>query len=162
LGEPILEGLGVLARGEKPYPQGRAGHPMTVGGGQVVTPDSDPSALAGVNYLHLLITQTPDKPAWELTPDDVLIWGAQAVKNAEGQPYLLVFSTLPRVVGFLQRAVTAGKIQGVNKSRKFRPARVLGWGYPLLLNPSLDDLAAFQSPPVLLSIDPAEAEGADE
>lgn len=106
-------------------------------------------------YVHLLVVQSPNKPAWKLTPDDVVRWHAAAVDGA-----LLAFSSLPKAVALMQPAVVAGVIRDVNKVGKFSKATAQAWPHPVIVNPTLDDLQGRVVQYV--EIDPATAEASDE
>lgn len=108
-------------------------------------------------YVHLLIKQMPNKPIWRLTADEVVTWQAVSVRDGD-RTWLLGFSSLPKAVAFMQPAVMAGVLQGVNKVAKFSRETALGWD-GFVLNPTLDSLGGSI---VYTDIDPASAEQADE
>jgi len=110
-------------------------------------------------YLHLLIRQTPNKPAWALRPDEALDWHAVAVM-LDDQPALLAFSSLAKAVAFMQPAVLAGHIRDMNKVGKFSAQTARAWTLPLLLNPDHALLADHAQR--LVPVDPATAEQPDE
>jgi len=90
-------------------------------------------------YIFLLITQTPNKPAWKLSPGELVEWRAATVLPAAGaQPVLLGFSSLVKAVAYMQGAVLAGRLAGVNKVGKFPAAAMQAWPVPLALNPSFE------------------------
>lgn len=154
--EAALESGGVLARGEKPHRE-----PHTVDRIQQVAAQDesiDFSAYKG-RFVYLLIRQTPNKPAWALKPGETVEWQAAAVTGANG-PTLLVFSSLPRAVAFMQPAVLAGIVRDIHKIAKFSRAIASGWTCDLLLNPDLDAVAGRTI--TLLDIDAASAEAPDE
>jgi hypothetical protein len=141
----------VLARGEKPH--------MT---------DDTMARIAGVaeadqqaefkgRYVHLLIRQTPNKPAWALKPGETVTWEALALPGADA-PLMLAFSSLPNAVAFLQPAVLSGSVQDVNKVGKFSREAAQGWR--LLVNPPLDALEGKEL--VFVPVDAASAETPDE
>lgn len=125
------DGRALLLRGEKPHTEAR-----TV---DRIRQVADLDQYAG-RYLHLLIRQTPNKPAWARRADDVTTWHAAAVQGADG-PALLAFSSLPKAVAFMQPAVMQGLIRDVNKVGKFRHEVAAVWDVPLLLNPEIESLA---------------------
>jgi SAM-dependent methyltransferase len=155
--EPALaDGSGVLLRGEKPHTEQRTVDRIRqVAGQDAVT---DLAAYRG-RYVHLLVRQTPSKPAWALRPDEAIDWQVVALA-AQPQPVLLAFSSLPRAVALMQPAVMAGLIVDVNRVAKFSRDTVAGWGLPLLFNPTMDALAGQSI--TLLPVDPASAEAPDE
>jgi len=150
LAEPLLNGWAVMSRGEKPYAGGASTLERVrlgaAGGG-------------GGRYVHVLVLQSPDKPAWKLQPDEIISWGAVAL--AGQPPQVLGFSSLPKAVAFMQAAVLAGVLTGVNKVGKFSQQTAASWDFPLVLDPELDAVRD-ALPGVLVALDPAHAEAADE
>jgi hypothetical protein len=152
---------GVLMRGEKPH----------------VTADTL-ARVAGVaaqdaqgefrgRYLHLLVRQTPNRPVWALKPGEAVEWHAVALAGdslaGDGTPALLVFSSLPNAVAFMQPAVLAGRIHDVNKVGKFSRDAAQDWqarNLRVLVNPPLGALDGREI--VLVPVDPASAETPDE
>ncbi|MGH2522319.1 MAG: hypothetical protein ACRDH2_07435, partial [Anaerolineales bacterium] len=58
------------------------------------------------HFVFLLITQTPNKPAWKLAPDEKMEWRAVTlIDPATHQPALLAFSSLVKAVAFMQAAI---------------------------------------------------------
>ena len=116
--------------------------------------------------LFLLIAQTPNKPVWALTPDQVLIWGAATVLDQiSGQPTALVFTSLPKAVAFMQPAVRDNVIIGVNKVAKYAKTAAARWDFPILLNPTLEALQSakrYRLPVPLIAVDPAAAVRGEE
>ena len=141
---------GVLMRGEKPH----------------VTEDTlariesvaqrDGGEFRG-RYVHLLVRQAPNKPAWALNPGEAVVWKAVALAG-EGDPVLLAFSSLPKAVAFMQPAIVSGLVKDVNKVARFSRATAEGW--KLLINPTLEALTGHTI--VMLPVDPALAETPDE
>ena len=144
--------VGALMRGEKPHTEERTVNRVK----QVAAQDAP---VRTTRYLHLLIHQTPHKPAWRLTADDAITWQAVAVKG-DDEIVLLTFSSLPKAVEFMQPAVMAGHITNVNKIAKFKWDVVKNWPYSTILNPS-DEIFDTQAV-AMLEIDPTTAEAADE
>lgn len=144
---------GVLMRGEKPHTTEDTLERIQ----QVAEHDDNAQSLADFKgrYVHLLVRQTPNKPAWALEAGETLKWEAVTLDGA-----LLVFSSLPKAVGFMQPAVVAGKIKDVSKVAKFSRTTVQEWTQPVLLNPTLDTLNG--QPVTFIDIDPATAEKSDE
>ncbi|MDW8324995.1 MAG: hypothetical protein RMK99_00390 [Anaerolineales bacterium] len=144
-----------LFRGERP-PHGSsveriqftAGSPLPLGEGL---------GVREFPFIFLLITQTPNKPAWKLAPDEKLEWCAATVLDpANGRPALLAFTSLVKAVAFMQPAVLAGFLSGINKIGKFRAEAAQTWPLPLIVNPNFDDWrAATLGPP--LAVDPQAA-----
>ena len=139
--EPALlepEPAGVLMRGECPHPTADTlARIDSVSARDAGT--TDWSAFRG-RYVHLLVRVLPDKPAWKLAPGEVVEWRAIALERDSG-PTLLAFSSLPIAVAFLQRAVLAGAIEGVNKIARFPRASAEAWTVPLVFNASYDSVA---------------------
>jgi SAM-dependent methyltransferase len=132
----LVESLGeegVLLRGEKPHRHTRTTERILVAAAAdraLITP-----------YLHLLVRQSPNKPVWALHPDEKIEWQALALEKAEGVA-LLVFSSLPKAVAFMQPAVMQGLVRDINKVAKFRRETAQGWPLPLILNPDIEILTA--------------------
>ncbi|HYO87269.1 MAG TPA: hypothetical protein VER79_01405 [Candidatus Limnocylindrales bacterium] len=129
---------GVLLRGERPHTT--ADTLARVEGGAVRDAEVTDWTVFRGRYVHLLVQVTPNKPTWKLAPGEPVTWAATAVEK-DGQPALLAFSSLPNAVAFLQRAVLAGVVQGVNKVAKFPRAEAQAWPQALIFNPALDVLA---------------------
>jgi hypothetical protein len=125
---------GVLMRGEKPHVEERTVDRIK----QVAERDEDALDLAAYNgrYIHLLIKQSPDKPAWKMEAGETVEWEAVTV-GSNGASMALAFSSLPKAVSFMQTAVMAGKIKGVSKIAKFHRDTAQAWPFLILLNPSL-------------------------
>lgn len=140
LAEETLAGLGLIGRGEKGT--------LAV---QQSTGTSRPSYQAPHPlYLHLLITQKPNRPPWEKVSEEEIRWEAQVATEREtGQDVLLAFTSLVKAVAFMQPAILAGLIHDVNQMGKFRRETVEAWGRPVLVNPALDDLQGATSRYVL-------------
>ena len=118
----------------------------------------DPAAYTG-RYIHLLIRQTPNKPAWALRDGETVTWEAVALGQGD-EGVLLAFSSLPKAVSFMQPAVLRGAIVGVSKVAKFSRETAAGWLHRLLLNP---DVSVLDGRGVtFVPIDPASAETPDE
>lgn len=109
-------------------------------------------------WLYLLVQQTPNLPAWKLSPETPITWSAVAI-HGDDQPVLLAFSSLPKAVAFMQPAVMAGVIRDVNKVPKFDRERAHDWPR-VLLNPTLDTIRTEQI--TGYEIDPNTAEAPDE
>ncbi|RMF79162.1 MAG: hypothetical protein D6737_12460 [Chloroflexi bacterium] len=156
--EPALpDGSGVLIRGEKPHTTADTIARVE----QVAQRDDNTDDLDSYRgrYVHLLVVQTPNKPAWALQPDETITWEALAITSAEA-PLLLAFSSLPRAVNFMQQAIVAGTMQGINKMPKFKREVVQSWTHSVILNPAPDILDDHSIQ--MLPIDPDTAEAPDE
>ncbi len=155
--EPALDDLGVLIRGEKPHSAGDPHRRIQ----SVARRDADSLEMQRFRgrYLHLLIQQQPNMPAWARAPDDTISWRAAAIA-APPQPILLAFSSLPKAVGFMQPAVLAGVVRDVNKVGKFSRETAQIWSFGLRINPTLESLRGERI--VYIDIDPASAEAPDE
>jgi hypothetical protein len=113
-------------------------------------------------FFFIPVTQTPNKPVWRLEPDEKIVWQAPTrLDPASGQPNLLVFSSLLRAVAFMQRAVLANTVQGINKVGKFPNALVKGWGQSFLLNPTFHVVRGLVPGPSV-DVDPQVAITGDE
>ncbi|MGH2523683.1 MAG: hypothetical protein ACRDH2_14360, partial [Anaerolineales bacterium] len=78
------------------------------------------------------------------------------IDPATHQPALLAFSSLVKAVAFMQAAILAKFIGGVNKVGKFRAEAARAWPLPLALNPSFEAVRfAPLGPP--LQVDPQAA-----
>jgi hypothetical protein len=114
-----------------------------------------PGAQPPPRFIFLLVTQSPNKPAWTLAPGEPVEWRAATVAAADG-PRLLAFSSLVKAVAYMQPAVLAGALHGVNKVAKFPAGAAAAWPLPLLLNPHFDDLRGLAAGPPL-PVDPQAA-----
>lgn len=155
--EPALDDLGVLIRGEKAHSAVDTQTRIQ----SVARQDADSLDMARFRgrYLHLLIQQQPNRPAWARNVDDPISWSATAIA-APSQPILLAFSSLPKAVGFMQPAVLAGLVRDVNKVGKFSRETAQTWPFGLRINPTLESLRGEEL--VYIDINPATAEAPDE
>lgn len=155
--EAAVDGVGVLLRGEKA--QSTADTLQRIR--SVAIADDDLLDLASYRgrYLQLLIRQFPNKPVWQLRPDETIRWRALALGH-ETKAILLAFSSLPKAVGFLQQAVLDGATHDINKVGKFDKTTARNWPWDLLLNPSPDVLQDSQV--TWLEIDPETSITSDE
>jgi hypothetical protein len=155
LDDPALadEPIGVLMRGEKPHLTHDTLARVQVAlerGAEIKT------AASRSPFIYLLIVQTPNRPVWSRGEDEAIRWRAVAADGAA-----LAFSSLPKAVAFMQRAVLSGQIMGVNKIAKFRKDVIAqAWMVPLRLNPDMVWLDGRDMS--LIDIDPAFAEAPDE
>ncbi|MGQ0605100.1 MAG: hypothetical protein ACT4QE_25765 [Anaerolineales bacterium] len=119
-------------------------------------------SLIPFSFVFLLITQTPNKPPWKLAPDETLTWRAATVIDpATDEPVLLAFTSLVKAVAFMQPAVLAQFIIGVNKVGKFTRAVAEAWPLPFVLNPDFEEWrAAARAGP--FAVDPQSALTNDE
>jgi hypothetical protein len=148
---------GVLIRGEKRHQQADTLARIAT----VANHEADIFTLETYKgrFLHLLVIQTPNKPVWKLTRDEIIRWQAVTVTH-EGQRALLAFSSLPKAVNFMQPAVLNGHITGINKVGKFRKEHAPTWDLPILINPVQ---AVFEAGTVsLFDVDPTLAEAPNE
>lgn len=149
---------GVLMRGEKPHTTVDTLERIQ----QVAGNEGDSLDLSNFKgrYVHLLVTQTPNKPVWQLEDGEAVHWEALALIGEDEIPTLIAFSSLPKAVGFMQPAVMAGQISDINKVAKFSKVTAATWTQPVLLNPPPDVLSNART--ITLTIDPATAEKSDE
>jgi hypothetical protein len=152
-----VDGFGLLLRGEKAHQTADTLQRVQ----EIAQRDSDLLDLATYRgrFLYLLIQQSPNKPVWALKADESISWKAIAIENA-GQAYLLAYSSLPKAVAFMQKAVLDGFIRDVNKLGKFSKEAAATWSFPVLLNSTLD--AVHDKPLLLWEIDHKTAELPDE
>ncbi len=145
----LVEPVGdfIVYRGERP-PQGSSVERVQTLAAPSPSPYPTPLRSGG-NYLQspfvfLLIIQTPNRPAWTppaVSQNEKVEWRAVTILDpATGQPALLAFSSLVKAVAFMQSAILAKWISGVNKVGKFRSEVGRTWELPLILNPTFDDL----------------------
>lgn len=151
--EPVSDdGAGVLVRGERAHT-----HSDTLARVRLAH-EAEADALTLATYrgrfVTFLVRQTPNKPVWRIAPDERIVW--EAVTHGEA---LLGFTSLPKAVSFMQGAVLANAIHGVNKFPKFRKEAVQAWGVPVLLNPISPTPGA---PFGTYTLDPTQAEAPDE
>lgn len=135
--EPLESGL-TLYRGERP-PLNPTTERLNaiVSNSQIASP-----------FIFLLITQTPNKPAWKLAPDETLTWRAACVREPfTQQTTLLAFSLLVKAVAFMQKAVLAQWLVGINKVGKFPSQAASTWPVPLSLNPEFEIVRAWATAP---------------
>jgi len=110
------------------------------------------------------VTQTPNKPAWKLSPDEKLEWRAATLLDpATGRPALLAFSSLVKAVAFMQSAILAPLrvINGVNKVAKFKAEVAQSWELPMILNPAFEDVRSVPLGPAY-RVDPQRAVTGEE
>jgi len=155
--EPALaDAPGVLMRGEKPHRTANTLERIARVARQEET------ALDWTTYrkrfVYLLVRQTPNKPVWKLEAGEVVRWHAVALAG-DGQPALLAFSSLPRAVGFMQPAVLKDTVRDVSRIAKFERAVAEGWGYPALINPTLEQV---NGDITLVEVNPDDATTPDE
>jgi hypothetical protein len=122
---------------------------------------TDRQSLTGP-YLFLLITQTPNKPAWKLGPGERLAWRAHtALHPSNAAPVLLAFSSLVKAVAFMQSAILARAVAGVNKVGKFPASAAQAWAAPLTLNPDFETVRHLKPGPPF-EVDPGAAVTGEE
>lgn len=113
-------------------------------------------------FIFLLISQTPNKPAWKLTDGEKIHWQAATLLSPQTQqPTLIAFSSLIKAVAFMQPAILAKRIGGVNKIGKFAAHVARGWNQPLTLNPVYADWQFADLGP-MFEVDPQLAITGDE
>lgn len=159
-------GEGVLVRGERPPAVsdtvGRIAAVAARDGardegvhGVRLNPATDDLSAVG-RYVFLLVVQTPNKPVWQLAEGEIPEW--RAVRVADGSPraVVLAFGSLVKAVQFMQAAVLAGWLDGVNKVAKFPPEAARGWDFELWVGPSLDEVRGWL-PVADVAVDYAQA-----
>ena len=144
---------GWLCRGERP--------PLHSGAQRLAGLASSIEA-GSARALVVLVKQTPNKPAWRLEPGERRVWeAARLVDPSTGEPALLTFTSLVKAVAFMQPAVLAGLLTGINKTGRYALEQVEAWGLPLVVNPAFEDWrSASLAEPVL--IDPAQSLASEE
>jgi SAM-dependent methyltransferase len=166
LAERIADGASILSRGEKPYPNlssvERIARTASLDDSSTLHA-LDSAELASIGrgrFVFLLVRQIPDKSPWAIQPDEPIRWDAAMITDRSNlnRPYLLAFTSLPKAVEFMQPAVTAGLIKGINKVAKFDKSVAPRWAADVLLNPSFESLLTsgrYNFDGAMLSIDPA-------
>lgn len=155
--EAAVDGLGLLIRGEKAHHIDDTW--QRIQGTAAAEGDLLDIRTFKGRYVHLLIQQEPNKPAWKLTANEAIRWQALALRRGADKA-VLGFSSLPKAVGFMQPAAVTGRIQGINKVGKFDKARALAWTWDVILNPRADSIG--DQPLAFVDIDPSTAEASDE
>ena len=113
-------------------------------------------------FIFLLISRTPNKPDWKLTPGEPVTWRAATLVPAAGAPpVLLGFSALVKAVAYMQGAVMARRLAGVNKVGKFPAEAMQAWPLPLALNLDFAAVSALDAGPPF-EVDPRSAITGDE
>jgi len=149
--EPQPDGW-VLYRGERP-PEGAT---------LIELSEGETERALEAPFFFIPVTQTPNKPVWRLAPNETIQWQAPTrIDPTSGQPNLLVFSSLLRAVAFMQRAVLANTVHGINKVGKFPNALVKSWGQTFLLNPTFHWVRNLMPGP-FVEVDPQVAITGDE
>ena len=78
-----------------------------------------------------------------------MAWRAATLLPAAGaQPVLLAFSSLVKAVAYMQGAVMAQRLVGVNKVGKFPAAAMQAWPLPLALNPNFEQARELEAGPL--------------
>jgi hypothetical protein len=177
LTESVLDHTFILARGERPTDQSsplryedlrerttdRIATMAQIESTSIEILNLD-QAVRCYPHLHLLVKQDPPSRGWDDMPPDT-IWDAMTVHDAQSnQNVLLAFTSLVKAVAFMQPAVLAGVIHGVNKLPRFETERIIG-GHLLIINPVFERLREdqrfnFDSPSI--EIDPALAMKSNE
>ena len=133
-------------------------------------PTLAPDAVAGVTaylelptpFIFLLIQRTPNKPAWKLAPGEPVTWrAATLISTAGAPPVLLGFSSLVKAVAYMQGAVMARQLAGVNKVGKFPAQAMRAWPLPLALNADFAAVSVLEAGPPF-EVDPRTAITGDE
>jgi hypothetical protein len=142
------EGALTLYRGERPPEGGSLARAQKLA-------SAGPAAPAAPRFLFLLVTQTPNTPAWKLAPGERVTWhAATLIVAGQAEPRLLAFSSLAKAVAFMQPAILAGAIIGVNKVAKFPAASAAAWPLTPLLNARFEELrTAAPGPPLPIAPD---------
>jgi ubiquinone/menaquinone biosynthesis C-methylase UbiE len=167
LAERTLNGWAILSRGEKPYDATMS----TADRVAIGASDSDNLGILQAKelleikgrFIHLLIHQTPNIPAWKAKTGEIK-WQAATISIYDhDRPIAFAFTSLPKAVSFMQGAVLDGHIQNINKIAKFNKHVASQWDFPVLLNPTLAAFKEFTASSVrFVSIDPESAEAPDE
>jgi hypothetical protein len=120
-------------------------------------PEAEHKGIIPNPFVFLLIHQTPNKPAWTLAPGEKIEWRAATVIDpATHRPVLLAFSSLVKAVAFMQKAVVAKWLSGVNKMGKFHVEVARTWPLPYALNLEFDAVRGLALGP-RLEVDPRAA-----
>lgn len=169
LTERLLDGHAVLSRGERDYTHLSTSERVQRTAARDVTPDGsltpiDAASLAEAvrgNFIFVLARYDSRRPAWEAPAQ---MWQALTLMEGE-QVCLPVFSALPKAVAFMQAAIKAGALLGVNKIGKFDKRVAQAWPIAFLLNPLFDDLqrtGRFEREGAPLRLDPRSAVTGEE
>lgn len=153
----LEDGTGALMRGERPHTTADT-HARIQNTARQDHDQLDLDAYRGP-YIYLLVQQTPNKPVWQLSADDIIRWRALVLRTNDVVRWL-AFTSLPKAVNFLQPTVLSNQIRDINKVAKFSRDVVLGWDVDVLLNPAPQILQ--EGVVDFLPIDPALAEASDE
>lgn len=152
----LIESLpdgGWLCRGERP--------PIH-SGGQRLSGLIASGEAGSARALVVLVKQTPNKPTWRLEPGERRVWeAARLIDPSTGQPALLAFTSLVRAVAFMQPAVLAGLLTGINKTGRYAIEQVEAWGLPVIVNPAFEDWRNASVAESVL-IDPAQSLASEE
>jgi SAM-dependent methyltransferase len=156
---------GIFFRGEKPYAAAlstaeRIAVAATTTDAAEVLQGHQLTDVRG-RYLHLLIKETPNVPVWRRSPDDMLTWHTPVFETPTHPQLVVAFTSLPKAVAFMQRAVLDGVVQDVNKIAKFRKDIAAEWPFSVLLNPDIDAVGTLQTVHDS-ELDPHTAESPDE
>ena len=166
LGEVIEKGT--LIRGEKPYDADQTTVERTAQTSQsnknttiVLSMGRDYEQIRA-RFLYILIWQLPNKPVWRMTAADVITWSTPQIETFNGTQ-VLAFTSLPKAVAFMQRAVLADFINDINRIVKFEKTIVADWNQTILLNPDSSIMHNGQRISAQgFAVDPSQAEAADE
>jgi hypothetical protein len=157
--ESVLDHTFILARGERPTDQERTTDRIAT----IARIESEAIEILAIDqaaqrYLHLqvLVKQQPPSRGWaDMQPNTT--WEALTIQDADSDQFLLVaFTSLVKAVAFLQPAVLADVVHGINKMPRFETERIIGGQY-FIINPVFEALREnqrfnFDSP--MFKIDP--------
>lgn len=152
----LIESLpdgGWLCRGERP---------PIYSGNQRLSGLISPADTGSARALVVLVKQSPNKPTWRLEPGERRVWeAARLLDPSTGQPALLAFTSLVKAVAFMQPAILAGLLTGINKTGRYALDQVEAWGLPVVINPAFEDWRnASAAEPV--KVDPAQSLASEE
>ncbi len=156
LTESVLDHTFILARGERPTDQERTTDRIaTIAQIDVSSIELVPAQVAAQKHphLHLLVRQHPPSRGWaDMQPNTT--WQAVTLHDTQSdQVALLAFTSLVKATAFMQPAVLADVIHGVNKMPRFETDWLIDRSPAFIINPAFERLREdprfdFNSPPI--------------
>ncbi|HZY45312.1 MAG TPA: hypothetical protein VFF70_11235 [Anaerolineae bacterium] len=161
LTESVLGDSFILARGERPTDQSRPTDRIAA----IARIDASSIEILNLDqaahrypHVHLLVRQDPPSRGWDDRQPNAT-WQAVTLHDTQSdQVALLAFTSLVKATAFMQPAVLADVIQGVNKLPRFETGRLIDRAEAVIINPAFGTLREdqrfdFNSPAI--KIDPA-------
>lgn len=95
--------------------------------------------------VYVLVRERLENPDDEWLPESPKIWTAlTAVERSTGTELVLAFRSPPAAIRFMKPAIAHGFLSRGGKIAKYSRHVVETWSFPLLLEPSPDDLPALR------------------